>query len=940
MPVKHSFFIGLLALIFLTLSACTGGGDSTPPPADTTTPPPVVTSKSTFTGIIRQSSGNSLPGATITLEGTTQTAITDANGIFTLPDTLPGNYVVDIDGTTATGDAGTAFGILKISATVGTEAITSLNQVITLPNLNNALTAMVSVDAISGNIAGGISAANGTILLDSDGLDVTMQIDGTDVQGSVDVSATPVPLSELPMALPASAGANAGSFVTIQPPTATFDPALDLTIPNDQGLAPGTLVDIYSFDHDLNDWVNRSAESGNQGVVSADGILIEAKNVISKGGWNGPLVISDYIETVTGFVMNGNVPLQGVLVFTSSGQQGITAADGSFSMQVPVSGISINVSITATSSAFNGAVATTTASLPTADDESSLDFGVIDLAIPATGILSGVALQNGLSSTQPVTIIGDTINEILTPDANGAFTLSALPAGAYTASTTFSGDTQATTTSFNIVTGLVTVITLQNAAGNGGGNAISVRVSLALVDNIFANSVPANDSDRQVTVTLSQGNTAITQTTDINGLATFNNITGMVTVTGQIDIPSIQGTIRLATTLHDITPVNGQTGLPIFQFQLGLTTALPAQGTAITGTISNIPPVPAGFELIVFAKEQNTYDCCDDFNNPSVIIPASSIDNGTASYTLDFTNGIGLIAGNYTVMAVIRQVNFETGITLYDSAAVRPTRISTTDGATSSNANLNFADITMKYEFTTKSITVNNLPPLPSGTDLDFAEIDNTVVLASGEELSFETFATAAGSAAVSFPSSASFISTSPGGMRVSYNSTNFIVSRDSTSSIVSQGQTASLAASSATALTFNLINIPVISSPTDGQELSLAAANNMTATWSDPGSIDLVLAVISSSSSAPAAGGINTLWIHYLPGSSTDLTIPSVSANTLPMFAAGTQSFLQVETIRFNGTPDFNQLFDFDFETSLTDALFSGNSESSSASLLFSIAP
>ncbi|HED35403.1 MAG TPA: hypothetical protein ENJ08_14500, partial [Gammaproteobacteria bacterium] len=909
MSVKNNIIAIFILLIFSFLSACSGGGGGSTPPPDTTNPPPTTVNKSTFTGIIKQSSGNSLPGATITLEGTSQTAITDSNGIFTLPDTLPGNYVVDIDGTTATGDAGTAFGILKIAATVGTEATTSLNQVITLPDLNNALTARASVTVDAGNIVGGISAANGTILLGSGGLDVAMQIDGTNVQGSIDVSATPVPLSELPMALPASAGANAGSFVTIQPPTATFDPALDLTIPNDQGLPPGTLVDIYSFDHDLNDWVNRSAESGNQGVVSADGTLIEAKNVISKGGWNGPLVIPDYIETVTGFVMNGSVPLQGVLVFTSSGQQGITAADGSFSMLVPVSGVSIDVSITATSSAFNGAVSTTTASLPTADDGSSLDFGVIDLAIPTTGILSGVALQNGLPSTQSVTIIGDTINEILTPDANGAFTLSALPAGAYTASTTFSADTQATTTSFNIVTGLVTVITLQNAPGNGGANTISVRVSL--VDDNFANPVPANDSDRQVTVTLSQGNTAITQTTDINGLATFNNITGMVTVTGQLDIVSAQLTTRIAATLHDITPINGQIGLPVLQFNL--TPALPVQGTAITGTISNIPPVPAGFELIVIAKEQNTSDCCDDFNNPSVIIPASSINNGTASYTLDNSNssGTGIIAGNYTVMAVIRQVDFNTGITLYDSAAVRPTRISTTDGTTSNNANLNFADITMKYEFTTKSITVNNLLPLPSGAGLDFAEIDSTALLASGEELGFETFAAPAGST-VSFPSSASFISASPGGTRISYDLDIEYI--DTTNFLVSQGQGESQAASSATALTFNLINTPVISSPTNGQVLSLAAANSMTATWNDPGSIDLVFAVISSFNTTPGAGDINTLWIHYLPGSNSSLTIPSTSANALPLFSAGTQNALLISTIRTSGTVDFNQLFDFNF--------------------------
>ncbi len=935
MSVKTHFLSFFLVLIFSFLSACGGGsGGSTPAPDDTTTPPPTTTSKSTFTGIIKQSSGRSLPGVTISLEGTNLSTVTDENGVFTLPDTLSGDYVIDIDGTTATGDAGTVFGILKISATVGTEKTSSLNQVIILPDLNNDFTAKTSVSVDNGNITGGISAQTGNILLGSGGLDVLMQINGANVQGTIDVSATPVPLAELPMSLPLAAGASAGSFVTIQPPTATFSPALDLTIPNDQGLAPGTLVDIYSFDHDLNDWVNRSAAFSppHQGVVSEDGSVIVALNVISKGGWNGPLIIADYIETVVGFVMDGSTPLEGVLVFASSGQQGITAADGSFNLLVPVAGVSIDVSITATSNAFNGAISTTTATLPTADDGASLDFGVIDLAIPSTGILSGVALQTGTASTQPVTVTGDGFTQVVTPDANGVFTLSGLPAGAYLASTTFIGDSQPTTNQFNIVTGLVTVITLQDSAGD------TVVVEVSLIDENFQNPILANDSSRQVVVTLSQGSTAITQTTNASGRVTFNNITGMVTVTGQLDTVTAQGTIRLASSIHNITPVNGQIGLSLIRFDL--TPPTPVQNTEISGTISNIPAIPAGFELIVIAKEQNTSDCCDDVNNPTVLISGVSIIDGSASYSLNNSNGLntGIIAGNYTLMAVIRQVNIMTGVTLYDSAAIRPTRASTTAGETTPNVNLNFADPTMKIEFTNKSISVNNLLPLPANTDLDLAEIDNVVLLASGEELAFETFAAPFGNS-LSFPAAASFITASPGGTRASYELD--IEYSGTTDFSVSQGQNAGLSASNATSLSFNLINIPTISSPTNKQELSQAAANNMTVNWSDPGSIDMVFAIISSFSFNPAASNdINILWIHYLPANSSSLTIPSASINTLPMFISGSQNVLQIDTTRLSGTLNYNQLFDFDFNTRLNDAAFNGDNQSSSASLSFSIAP
>jgi len=921
MTIKNNFFIGFFILFILTLVACTN--DDNTSPIDPNNP----TNKTTFTGIIKQNSGNPLPGVNITLKATGQTTVTDSNGIFILPNTLPGNYVIEIDGSAASGDTGSFFGTLNIATSIGTDAFTSLNQIITLPNLNNALTAQTTITANAGNIAGGISATNGSIILDSNGADVIIKFDGVNLQGSSNVSATPVSLAELPMPLPTTAGANASSFVTIQPPNATFNPPLDLTIPNDQNLPPGTLVDIYSFDHNLNNWVNRSTEftPARQGVVSANGALIEAKQVISKGGWHGPVVNPNYIETVVGIVMNGNTPLQNILIFTSTGQQGITDVNGRFSILVPVFGTSINVSITATSNGFNGAISTTTPVQQTIDDNINLDLGTLNLSIPSTGIVSGIALQTGTPSLAPLVIFGDNFNQVLTPDANGAFMLTGLTEGTYTASTIFNGDSQATTTQFNIVTGKITVITLENTLDN------SVIVKVSLIGENFKVTNSANDSNKLVTVTLSQGSTAFTKTTDANGLVTFNNVTGMVTITGQMDKISNAGTSRLSTTIHDIIPFNGQVELPIVNPEAP--TALPIQGTTIEGALLNIPAIPDDFELIVFAKEKNDTSCCDNAN-VLVNLSLDAITNGNINFSIDDTNGLG--AGDYTLIAVIRSADNLTGITRYISAAVLPTKVTTTAGQTISNINLNFADPSMKFEFITKNIIVNNsLSLLNTTTD---AIIENIVLLPSNDELNFTTFKSPL-SAALTLPSSGSFISTLPGGARVSYDLGIDYIKNLNELSI--QNQNASLLRSTATTATFNLINTPVITSPTENQVLTLSTANNMTINWSDVGSTNFVSVTITSLSVDSTQGTIDaSFWIHYLSGNSASLRIPSVTDDTLSLFTPNSLYVINIGTSRLSNIFNFNQLFNFNFNTNVNDLLFNSNGESSSSTQNFSIVP
>lgn len=72
-------------------------------------------------------------------------------------------------------------------------------------------------------------------------------------------------------------------LITIQPVGTTFNPPAPITMPNVDGLLPGQVTELYSYDHDLSAFTAIGT-----GTVSADGLLIKSDPGVGiiKAGWH------------------------------------------------------------------------------------------------------------------------------------------------------------------------------------------------------------------------------------------------------------------------------------------------------------------------------------------------------------------------------------------------------------------------------------------------------------------------------------------------------------------------------------------------------------------------------------------------------------------------------------------------------------------------------
>jgi hypothetical protein len=95
------------------------------------------------------------------------------------------------------------------------------------------------------------------------------------------ISVTPVNAGTVPMAPPN--GMQPQFIVTVQPTGTKFFPPAKLTLPNVDAHEPGAQVEMYSFDHDLEEFVAIGL-----GTVSEDGTLVSSNPGVGviKAGWH------------------------------------------------------------------------------------------------------------------------------------------------------------------------------------------------------------------------------------------------------------------------------------------------------------------------------------------------------------------------------------------------------------------------------------------------------------------------------------------------------------------------------------------------------------------------------------------------------------------------------------------------------------------------------
>lgn len=221
-------------------------------------------------GLVMNNQDQPIPGVTIRIEGTDRTAQTDRQGKFKLEQVPVGPVHLIADGSTA--------------LLVGEYPSLSYH-LVTVAGVENPLSApiyMVKLDTENAVYAGPEDVT--LTLEDYPGFKLEIAKDSiTFPDGAREglVSVTSVNASKVPMAPPN--GMQPQFIVTVQPVGATFDPPARLTLPNVDGHAPGAQVEMYSYDHDLEEFVSIGL-----GTVSEDGSVVGSNPGVGvvKAGWH------------------------------------------------------------------------------------------------------------------------------------------------------------------------------------------------------------------------------------------------------------------------------------------------------------------------------------------------------------------------------------------------------------------------------------------------------------------------------------------------------------------------------------------------------------------------------------------------------------------------------------------------------------------------------
>ena len=231
------------------------------------------TSGSTLlSGVVLDSGLTAIPGSVITIDGTSLSTTTNGEGMFLLEDVPVGHIVLHIDPTSSPRPE--TFPPLSFETVTIAGVNNDIGQPIIIPALDNESSKIVGGDEDVVVTMTGVEGLTLKVFANS----VTFP-DGSKTGG---LTISQVHLDKVPMPPPS------GTFFmppawTIQPAGVVFDPPAQITIPND-GLPPGRVIDIFQFDHALNEFINVA-----KGTVSDDAFIIVSDPGfgITRAGWGG-----------------------------------------------------------------------------------------------------------------------------------------------------------------------------------------------------------------------------------------------------------------------------------------------------------------------------------------------------------------------------------------------------------------------------------------------------------------------------------------------------------------------------------------------------------------------------------------------------------------------------------------------------------------------------
>ena len=235
-------------------------------------PGPVASTS--VSGVVLDNANTPIPNATVRLQGTMLSTVTDASGVFSIAGAPVGTVTLTVDGATST----------------RTQVFPFLSFVLQdLPGVNNTLNKPIYlpfVDVNNAKTVGGNDAVTLT-MKSAPGVAFTVQPNSVTFPDGSNVGQLSLSQVKSDMVPMEPTNGSAPDLVwTIQPAGTKFYPPIQITMPNTQGLAPGTVSEFYQFDHDLEQFV-----SAGTGHVSPDGsvIISDAGFGISKAGWgHGP----------------------------------------------------------------------------------------------------------------------------------------------------------------------------------------------------------------------------------------------------------------------------------------------------------------------------------------------------------------------------------------------------------------------------------------------------------------------------------------------------------------------------------------------------------------------------------------------------------------------------------------------------------------------------